>query len=178
MQGLPPFRQRCQRRGFADHYTFRRVPTSPSRTAISSVRDGRLFRDVGIGLLEGRTFNAVTRGSPRVSRHEASRNDSSEAENHRQASEHVLWPRHHEVHARRRRKGREAAGLEAPAGTERYVFYDQLSVRRLRTGAMNVVIRSTRPLAALTTRHPAGRAWMDGDDDRSVRTMEMPSVRR
>ena len=155
MQGLPPFRQINANDTEFEGYTF--VPGSnnpiPNVDYYQSVTDG-YFETMGIALRDGRVFNqGDATGAPVAVVNEALAKR--------------FYPDQNPVGKRLRPsfgpnvpwftiigvvEDVKQGGLSQPAGTELYLFYDQLPrTIGFAPGQMNVVLHSTRPLEALAT---------------------------
>ena len=171
MQGLPPFRQLNANDVDFEDYTFTPGSDGPIENVdFYQYVTADYFETMGIGLKEGRAFNAGDASGARVvvvnealaKRFYPKQSIIGKRLNPFLSSDTTKFTVVGVV------KDVKQAGLEAPAGTELYFFYDQLPrYVGFAPGQMNVVMKSTRPLAALA---PAIR--------RAVREMDpsMPIV--
>jgi predicted permease len=155
MQGLPPFRQINANDTDFEGYTF--VPGSnnpiPNVDYYQTVTDG-YFEAMGIAIRDGRVFNqGDAAGGPVVVINEALAKR--------------FYPDQNPVGKRLRPsfgpnvpwftiigvvKDVKQGGLAEPAGTELYLFYDQLPrTLGFAPGQMNIVLHSPRPIEALAS---------------------------
>ena len=153
MQGLPPFRQINANDTQFEGYNF--VPNTnmpiPNTDYYQTVTAG-YFEAMGIGVKDGRVFNeGDASGAPVVVINEALANRFFPNQN-------PLGKRVNPYLTRDTTwftivgvvKDVKQGGLEAPAGTELYFFYDQLPrIAGFAPGQMNILMKSSRPLEAL-----------------------------
>jgi len=155
MQGLPPFRQINANDTQFEGYTF--VPNTnmpiPNTDYYQTVTAG-YFETMGIPLTDGRVFNeGDATGAPVVVINEALANR--------------FYPNQNPIGKRVNPfltpgpeptwftivgvvKDVKQGGLEAPAGTELYFFYDQLPrIAGFAPTQMNIIMKSSRPIEAL-----------------------------
>ena len=153
MQGLPPFRQVNANDTDFEGYTF--VPGSDGpieNVDYYQTVTGGYFETMGIPLKEGRLFTesdaagaaVVVVNEALVKRFYPDQNPLGRRVNPSLGRDSTWFTIIGVV------KDVKQGGLEAPAGTELYFYYDQLPrIAGFAPGQMNIVINSTRPLEAL-----------------------------
>jgi putative ABC transport system permease protein len=155
MQGLPPFRQINANDTQFEGYNF--VPNStmpiPNTDYYQTVTAG-YFETMGIELKDGRVFTeSDAAGAPVVVINEALAKRFYPDQNPlgRRLNPYLTpGPEPTWFTIIGIVKDVKQGGLEAPAGTELYFFYDQLPrIAGFAPSQMNVVLKSTRPLEAL-----------------------------
>ncbi len=153
MQGLPPFRRVNANDTDFEGYTFTPGSDGPIENVdyYQTVTAG-YFDAMGIALRDGRVFNdgdaaggaVVVVNEALAKRFYPGQNPLGKRVNPSLSSDTIWFTIVGVV------KDVRQGGLDAPAGTELYFYYDQLPrIAGFAPGQMNVVLRSTRPLEGL-----------------------------